>query len=511
MRTIGLSLLASLLLATAGLAQHGALDPSFSDDGVATYGFAFYNSIARKVLQQPNGRILVAGNTFVNGVSAFGAARLQDNGDLDLSWDTVGFTITSLSTYDAAFDMALQPDGKVLLIGHSNNGSFGIGVLRYTDTGIPDLSFGTNGSTVINIPGQSLVEAYSVALQPNGRIVVCGMAYDGTGRVFIARLAPDGSLDTSFGTNGIALISHGEYSVGYDVLVRNDERILVGGYTETGSDADYMLTQVNSDGSPDNSFGTNGVVTSSLGNTWERIQGIALDPDNAIVCTGAAGTGFNFSTFDAVVLRYLLNGDLDTSFGTDGLVLIDHDGFEDGGHDVVLQPDGKILICGAAGVAGQNEFALWRFSAIGSVDPSFGSGGEVITDTGIFGGRALSVVLQSDGKILAAGTQDGSSNNVPLVARYTSGLEVRIATHVAVNTLAVFPNPTTGRISVQPTGLTGTVAVEVINAEGRIVIQESTTNTQRIEVDVRGLAAGSYTLRLSDHGAQHTGSFVKVR
>jgi uncharacterized delta-60 repeat protein len=502
--------LASLLLATPSVAQHGTLDPGFSDDGVATYGFGITNTFGRKVIQQPDGRILVAGNTFAFGVSAFGAARLLENGDLDLSWDTVGYTITSFSTYDAAFDMALQDDGKVVLIGHSDNGSSGIGVVRYTDMGLPDPGFGTNGSTVINIPGQSLVEAYCVAVQPNGGIVVCGMAYDGTGRVFIARLATDGSLDPTFGTGGLALITNGEYSVGYDVLVRSDGRILVGGYTETASDADYLLAQVNSDGSPDDSFGTNGVVTSNFGNTWERIQGIATDPDNAIVCTGAAGTGFDFATFDAVVLRYLANGTLDTSFDADGRVLIDHAADGDGGEEVALQPDGKILICGAAGVAGQDEFALWRLLPTGAMDATFGTDGTVITPMGSEGGYAASVALQSDGRILAAGHSAEAFGSSVAVARYTSGLEVGIAAEAATNSIAVYPNPATERITIS-TAVQGSAVLEVIDTEGRVVLQQRLAAAGPKAVDVRGLAEGRYVLHMRTADARYVGAFVKGR
>ena len=106
--------------------------------------------------------------------------------------------------------------------------------------------------------------------------------------------------------------------------------------------------------------GTDGVVTSDLGYSWERINGFTLDPDGALIGAGSVGTGFDFSTFDAIAVRYLMNGTPDASFGNGGTVIMDHSGAGDGAYDATLQSDGKILVCGSADVSGRDQFALSR-------------------------------------------------------------------------------------------------------------------------------------------------------
>ncbi|HQV40362.1 MAG TPA: T9SS type A sorting domain-containing protein [Flavobacteriales bacterium] len=505
-------LLSVALFPLASLCQDGVLDPSFSGDGIATHGFGLANDVARKVIQQPDGRILVGGNTFVLGASAFGVARLLENGELDVSFAEDGYTVHQVSSMgDAAFDMALQPDGKVLLAGVSSEvGSNGIGLMRFEADGELDMGFGTEGVSIANIPGQS-VEIYGVALQADGKIVVCGMAFSVGGQLLVARFDDTGALDLSFNSTGYTLVPIGEYAVAYDVAIRPDGRIIAAGHTETNGNASLALAQLDTDGALDASFGTDGIVTTELGYSWERINGFTLDPDGALIGVGTVGMAFDFDTFDAIAVRYLLNGTLDTSFGTNGLVIMDHSDAENGAYDAALQGDGKILICGGADVVGQYQFALTRLLTTGMMDNTFGTGGTVLTAVGTEGSEAYSITMQSDGRILVSGTSGDLFGADFAVARYTSGLADGILEAAAPLDIVVFPNPATERISVQHTSTTGTVALEVIDTEGRVVLQHSINATQRIELDVRALADGRYVLHLIDGKARYAGSFVKVQ
>lgn len=505
-------LLSVALFPLASLCQDGVLDPTFSTDGIAIHGFGIANDVARKVIQQPDGRILVGGNTFVLGASSFGVARLLENGELDLSFDTVGYTVAQVSELgDAAFDMALQDDGKVLLVGVSSEvGSSTIGLMRFDSAGLPDLGFGVEGYANGAIPGNA-VEIYAVALQADGKIVVCGMAFDGEGEMLIARFLPDGSFDNAFNSTGYVLVPIGDYAVAYDVAIRPDGRIVVAGYTETNGNASLALAQLDTNGALDAAFGTNGVVTTELGYSWERINGFTLDPDGALIGAGSVGMGFDFDTFDAIAVRYLMNGTPDASFGSGGTVIMDHSGAGDGAYDATLQSDGKILVCGSADVAGRDQFALSRLLPTGALDDSFGTGGTVITLVGSEGGNANSVAMQSDGKILVAGSFGEIFGADFAVARYTSGLADGILEKAAARTMSVYPNPATERITIGTAAQGRSVVLEMFDAEGRVVLQQRMAAAPLIDVDVRGLAEGRYVVRMSDADTRYVGAFVKGR
>jgi uncharacterized delta-60 repeat protein len=203
-----------------------------------------------------------------------------------------------------------------------------------------------------------------------------------------------GSLDLSFGIGGKSVTPG--IGQAFDATLHNSQIIAVGGVN-----GDFVVARYNSGGSADTTFGTNGVVTTNLGSTQDQAEGVAVQSDNKIVVAGftqSATTGRDFA-----LVRYNANGTLDTSFGTGGIVTTDFNGLDDQAGDVLLQPDGKIVVIGTAMVAGGNtEFAVARYNTNGSLDTGFGTGGKVTTSVGQFdtGNRA---VLQSDGKIILAG------------------------------------------------------------------------------------------------------------
>jgi len=204
---------------------------------------------------------------------------------------------------------------------------------------------------------------FSVALQPDGKIVVAGYA---GGDFALARYNSDGALDTSFGSGGKVTTDFGGsyHPDGFSVALQPDGKIVVAGY----AGGDFALARYNSDGALDTSFGSGGKVTTDFGGS-DAGYSVALQPDGKIVVAGYAGLDF-------ALARYNSDGALDTSFGTGGKVTTDFSGGRDVGYSVALQPDGKIVVAGYAGV----DFALARYNSDGALDTSFGSGGKVTTD-----------------------------------------------------------------------------------------------------------------------------------
>jgi uncharacterized delta-60 repeat protein len=276
-----------------------------------------------------------------------------------------------------------------------------------------DPAFGRGGLKMTDFHGGADL-AQAVALQPDGKLVVVGQTYqdnDYSHEDFaIARYTADGKLDDSFGTKGrVTTDFPGLAAVPSAVLVQPDGKILVAGgafplFVFAGN---FELARYNPDGSLDASFGNGGIVTTNFG-FGSYAFGLALQPDGKVI---AAGTVFvDFSTDDSSntdfgLARYNPDGTLDASFGNGGLVLTDFAGYNDDALAVLLQPDGKIVAAGSAkDPFTYYDFALARYLPDGTLDTAFGKGGKVRTDFGAQNlDQARGAVLQPDGKIVAAG------------------------------------------------------------------------------------------------------------
>lgn len=506
-----LSLLPLLFFPILTHGQDGALDPTFGDAGVAIHGFGLSTDIGRAIVQQPDGRILVAGNTFVNGNSEFALMRLMPDGSLDLSLDTVGYTSNTLSASgDAAFAMALQPDGRIILAGQSDNGTNGmLGMMRYDANGIPDATFGNEGIVTDDFGGQQ-VEIHAIALQPDGKVLLAGNIYDGTGRMLVARYTEDGVPDPSFNGTGMTTVTFGEYSVAYAMALGSDGMIHLAGYTESGGNSDLALARLGPLGALDVSFGTGGKVITHLGYSWERLRAMTIDADGAILVTGSVGSGFDFPTFDMVVARYASNGTLDASFDQDGSKVIDHAGEEDGGAGVVLQSDGKILVCGGATIAGQEHFALVRMDGTGALDGNFGADGVVLTEMGSEGGAATAMTMQSDGKILLAGYHSDFTGTDNAVARYLGGTPQSMHQDLLFGSLFLYPNPAREMLYLQIPENGDGVLLQVWDEQGRICRTEQVSRSGTMDMNIADLAPGRYEIRCIGKSAVRAGSFIKL-
>jgi uncharacterized delta-60 repeat protein len=265
-----------------------------------------------------------------------------------------------------------------------------------------DPTFGVGGKVTV-----SGLNIYAMALQPDGKIVVAGVSLDVFG---LARLNPDGSVDASFGTGGMVTTDFGAvFEAAYAVTLLPDGRIVAAGTAGEGGRArDLALARYNPDGSLDASFDSDGRVTTSFGVEIQEAYDVLVQPDGRIVAAGFAAGGFAPGGGLALA-RYNSDGSLDASFDFDGRVTTDFGNGTDYATAVVLQPDGRIVAAGLTQTGGTDDFALARYNSDGSLDPTFGVGGTVTTDLGGFE-SAYDAVLQPDGNIVAVGpTGSGST------------------------------------------------------------------------------------------------------
>ena len=330
-------------------------------------------------------------------------------GALDVTFGASGKTTTNVGVGPTSglMRVAIQPDGKMLVISGVGDGYSeqpGFYLARYLTDGTLDTSFGTAGH-VATLVGDSedFTCPYAVTIQPDGRIVLAGASDDD---FCLIRYLADGQLDQSFGTGGIVITDFGAVEFAFDVAVQSDGKILAAGYGGTGGN-DFALARYNVNGSLDTSFDSDGKVTTDFGGL-DYIQSVAIQSDGKIVAVGAKFSG----GFDFALARYNTNGSLDTSFDTDGKLTTDFGG---GSNDtissVAIQSDGKILVAGTA----SNGFALPRYNTSGSLDTSFDTDGKLMTSFGESGAAGYGMVLLSDGRIVVAGTAYvGSSSDIVL-------------------------------------------------------------------------------------------------
>ncbi|MCG3155068.1 MAG: hypothetical protein DKINENOH_01670 [bacterium] len=409
-------LLGTMLALASGecLAQAGSLDPAFGSNGQVTTDFIGPNlEVGQGVAIAPaDGRILVAGYTNDDGGSDFALARYMPDGSLDVSFGTDGRVTTDLgSRVDMVGGALFQPDGKIVVGGSARRGNTiysDFVLVRYNPDGSLDAGFGNGGKVFTTIQDDALI--YAIALQADGKIVAAGYTSTVSYAVdfAVARYNSDGSLDASFGTSGIVITDFSmSHDTGYDVALQADGKIIVTG-SVWSSRSSFGLARYNSDGSPDNSFGSNGKLVTSFGPSGGAIaHGVVVQTDGRIVVAGEMSAGSS-STRDLALARYNGDGSLDSGFGVGGKVTTDYGATENYGYGVGLQSDGKIVV---AGQYFTNQFRyrtlIARYNTEGSLDTGFDGDGLVQPSFGAVEGAARSIAIQSDDKILVAGSVDG--------------------------------------------------------------------------------------------------------
>jgi uncharacterized delta-60 repeat protein len=419
----------------------GSLDARFGNGGevLTDFGPDTFSS-ASSVAIAGNGAIVVAGSTTIGGNGDYAVARYNANGSLDRSFGTggeVAFNFPDFTVFTTKVGVALQPNGKVVLAGtvasFTNGFTTDFGVARLNTNGSMDTTFGGDGLVTTSFGDPLRVESVAgVALEPGtGAIVVAGTVQDPsngfTEEFALARYnAGDGSLDAGFGTGGevVTTPAPSTTSVATDLAIQpSNGAILVTG-TTSGFDSSstffqsLTLNRYTTAGKLDPSFGTGGqVLTAFTPGSRSSGAGVAVQLDGKIVAAGSVTFTDGGTVAGFGVARYNTNGSLDRGFGTRGEVVTNVPGpSSDVAAGEAIQRDGKIVVVGTASVFAPNgaintDFALTRFNADGSVDTHFGNNGSVLTDFGTGANQAVAVAIQPDGKIVVAGTINGTIND----------------------------------------------------------------------------------------------------
>ena len=387
-----LLILAALAICPVALAGAGSLDPTFDGDGRVTTDLGGLDA-ATAVVVQADGKIVAVGTSPAGNV----LVRYESTGALDTTFEGDGIV---LFAGPPPADVAAQDDGKVVVAGSW-------GVARFNADGTLDMSFAGDGiATKRAFAG----DFNGVAVQPDGKVVVVGRSYRQSegGTAGIVRFNSDGTIDRSFSGDGMLLMLKGYYSAANAVSIRPNGKIVVAGweYTEVNDmGRTFSLYRVRPGGTLDKSFGGDGIVRTSFGDDGAEAFDVALQADGRIVVVGY--TGFR-AAGDFALARYTKGGRLDATLSDDGKRRTDFGGGRDEARGLMIQANGRIVLAGSAAPPGhrlQANFALARYRASGELDRTFSDNGKKRTRFGANNqDSGNDLTLQPDGRIVVAGS-----------------------------------------------------------------------------------------------------------
>jgi uncharacterized delta-60 repeat protein len=426
----------SFMLGALALGAEYRIDNTYATNGF----FRQVGYAANGVIAQTGGKILI-GTSMVPpnaSLNSFALLRQNSNGALDTTFDGDGIQYTDFGSSSQAYvyGMAESPlDGKIYLVGEkaqfvSSVYQSDFAVACFNADGSPNTDFNVTGKTTSSfndITNGSRTFPYGasgaecVAVQADGKVVVGGWVYvaNNDRRFALIRYNTNGSIDFGFGS-GLVVTNPGSYcSISAIAISPVDQKIVaVGRYQEPQSPWGYynMVVRYNTDGTLDTDFDTDGKVFTGGGGTNNDPESVAVQADGKIVVGGSSYVKNPFSEpTDFALFRYSSDGSLDSGFGTGGMTLVD----EIGGHDAVraikLQSNGKILAAGTVGgdpndTSAVSSLALLMFNSDGTLDTSFNTDG-MVSSSGTTSREAYCLAQQADGKIIVGGVFDGENSD----------------------------------------------------------------------------------------------------
>ncbi len=358
---------------------------------------------------QPDGKLLAAGTSTTAAGSVMIITRSNANGMPDLTFGVGGRAVIDLpGTEEAVSALKVLADGTILGVGRAKPGNTSdIAIFRLTPDGRLDGTFGANGFATFDIAnGEDSASAFTVA--SSGAILVAGNAFVAGNQDFVVlSLSSSGAPLQTFRNRSYVTVDFANFNDrASSILQKSDGRILLLGTVTIGNGLDFGLTQLNADGTLDRTFGSGGRMTTDVAGGTDTAKTLVQLPDGRIVATGSASNG---ADTDFALVGYSANGFIDPAFGNMGRILINFGGV-DVANAATIQPDGKILVVGTTTKPSGSDIAMTRVTLTGQLDSSFGTNGLVITDFDSGNDGANCVSLLSDGRIFVGGFASSRSN-----------------------------------------------------------------------------------------------------
>jgi uncharacterized delta-60 repeat protein len=493
MKSAILLLLIQCLLSFSCFAQQGTLDSTFSNDGKLILSPSNSHDNATALLVLSDQTILFTGTSTTQSTTGFDiiVGRLHSDGTLDSTFGTNGYVIYDHAGYsDYGYDIDLTSEDKIVVTGAVSTTASKVDMfcMRLNPNGSYDTTFGGNGRVVIAIGGSEDYANKAVIL-PNDQIVLGGTSIIfPDNRATLVRLNTDGSLDSTFGTNGISLpITSTTNELFQGLILKPNGSFIAVGLVGIGASNVYGHTWgILPDGSLDTTFGNNGDLPIP-GSAY--LKNIVARNNQYYIC------GYSWTTPQ---IGYIANisdsGTFNPSFGLSGIVR-DTLNYAVAYNDIKLQSDGKIIAVGADAIAQfSNDLMVTRFATNGALDTTFGTGGRVIIDLLNFNNESmLGVDLQADGKIVSCGVIMQNNNDMAFIRLDTS---TAIPTSV-INLnqqepgFIIYPNPSNGNFTISFSSPEKYQRVNILNTLGEIIFTTPISNESQKEINLN-ISSGIY-------------------
>jgi len=498
----------------------GDPDLTFNGTGKVIYDYDMFD-LYKDVKVQPDGKIIAVGSSMASTymTSAIVVSRLLVNGTSDPSFGTNGHFVYSQDMFCDATKCLIKDDGKILVCGFSTDyTTYNMLVLQLDEYGNPDPSFGTNGVAKVNTSSAEL--SVSDIMLQEGKILLAGYSPDSESRnaPVLLRLTETGELDTSFGLNGIASVPITETDNEFSALaIQSDGKIVAAGHISNGlSWFSLLIARFDHDGNIDSTYATNGVVNLNLNNVDDEFYDMQLLYNDEVVLTGFTVDQTNYN-YHLLIMKFNAAGIPDSSFGINASVIYGDVPYTFG-DALVIQPGGKILIAGCTGnlMPDNNDWALWRYNPDGSPDNTFGNEGIVTTEFSGNADEALGIALHADKIILAGKTRNAENTLDFAVARYWNDINVSVPEVKVAQNFSVSPNPAKRNNVVnlayelkQPDA----ISIELVSNTGSLVYEKSlgqqASGNRSLQMTLpSSIKGGVYYLKLKS--PQHTIMISKV-
>jgi uncharacterized delta-60 repeat protein len=317
---------------------------------------------------------------------------------------------------------AVQPDGKIVVAGKTTGAGAGaFAVARLMPNGSLDTTFGTEGVTE-TVVGNTVHSLSALVLQPDGKILAAGHTRIVGDDFAVLRYLANGALDATFGTGGVVLTDFSSADNARAMVLMADGRLVVAGATLAGT-GNMAFARYNPDGSLDTTFGGTGMVTIDIRGTADQARGLALQPGGKVLAVGTSRDPAEGRT-DMAAVRLNEDGSLDTTFATAGKLLTDFGGpGSQAMNGLAIDGAGRAVAAGLYGSASPDDFGTLRFTASGTPDPTFGDAGLVRTDFSLRSDNAQAALCEPGGNVLVAGSSLSAvaTDARVAIARHLSG------------------------------------------------------------------------------------------
>lgn len=401
------------------------IDTSFGDAGVSLQDFKLGDDEAQAIAVQDDGKILVAGYSSNGAVKDLIVSRFSEDGTLDIDFNSAGTFTYSLGSGDTiGRSLAIQGDGKIIVGGSTYDGGAKVAVLRLTADGFLDSTFADSGYLVLAVDEGEIVST-GIQLTPTEDIVLAATITpeSSISYAFFAKIKSDGELDASFSEDGQSSYKDGTNNVVINTInVLSDDKILAGGSFTEESVTQAGLLKINTDGSIDTTYATDGRSSLALGGTSSVIRSSALDSDGNVIVAGAINNG---EYDEAFVAKIGDDGSLAPEFGSSGIYKTTYS-VESAVYSVSLGDDDSISAVGFLQSSTSKDIFVLSLSENSATQTTAIT--YIVTDIAENDDVAYAAIALENDVLLAAGSSSNGDDLDVALLRFVEGSSLSSAT-----------------------------------------------------------------------------------